>query len=89
MPHPRYSSDEIAERGRALYERDIRDRLDEHDCGKFLVLDIETGAYELDADQLAAVERAREKRPDGPFYVLRVGYPTAFRLGRKALATPC
>lgn len=27
MPHPRYSSDEIAERGQSLYEREIQGSL--------------------------------------------------------------
>ena len=43
MPHTRYSSDEIAERGQALYDRVIRDKLDVSARGKFLALDIETG----------------------------------------------
>ena len=88
MSHPRFSSDEIARRGQALYEREVRDLLDASDRGKFLVLDIETGAYELDRDELAAMKRAQKKHPGGAFYVLRVGHRTAFRLGRRALAVP-
>ena len=49
MPHTRYSSDEIVERGQALYDHDIRDKLDASVRGKFLALDIETGEYEIDA----------------------------------------
>jgi hypothetical protein len=44
------------------------------------------GDYELDSDALTAVHRARAKRPDGAFYVLRVGHSVAYRLGLKALA---
>jgi hypothetical protein len=84
MAHPRYSSNEIAERGRALYEREIQGSLVASDYGKFLVLDIETGEYELDTDGLAAVQRARAK-PDGAFYVLRVGQSAAYRLGLNSL----
>lgn len=86
MAHPRYSSDEIAERGQALYEREVQGSLTAGDVGKFLVLDIETGAYELDTDDLVAVRRARAKRPDGAFYVLRVGHSAAYRLGLRTLA---
>lgn len=85
MAHPRYSSAEIAEKGQALYEREVQGSLLASDVGKFLVLDIETGNYELDTDDLAAVQRARAKRPDGAFYILRVGYPAAYRLGLKSL----
>jgi hypothetical protein len=87
MAHPRYSSNEIAERGQALYEREIQSSLAASDRGKFLVLDIETGQYEFDADGLAAVKRARAKRPDGAFYVLRVGQSAAYRLGLKSLTS--
>ena len=90
MPHPRYSNAEIADRGQALYERAIRDELEPSDRGKLLVLDIETGDYEIDTDDVAAVKRARSKRPEGAFYILRIGSPTVYRLGRKALAvSPC
>lgn len=89
MPHPRYSSTEIADRGQALYDREIRGSLDTGDQGKFLILDVETGDYEIDADEVAAVKRARAKRPDAPFYILRIGRSAAYRLGRKALAPAC
>lgn len=89
MPHPRYSSAEIADRGQALFDRDIRGSLKADDQGKFVVLDVETGNYEIDADEIAAVKRARSKRPDAPFYILRVGHSAAYRLGRKGLAPAC
>ena len=43
MHHTRYSTDEIAERGQALYDRAIRDQLDPSARGKFLALDIRYG----------------------------------------------
>lgn len=89
MPHTRYSSEEIAERGQALFEHEIRDKLDANARGMFLVLDIETGEYEIDADQRAALKRARAKHPDAALYLLRVGYPSAYRLGRKAVTASC
>jgi hypothetical protein len=88
MPHTRYSSDEIAERGQALYDREIRHQLDVSARGKFLALDIETGEFEIDADERAALKRAQAKRPDAALYLLRIGHPTAYRLGRKAVAAP-
>ncbi len=57
MPHPRFSSEEIAEKGQALYDRGIRDKLGPGDRGKYLVLDIETGHYEMDTDQLRPQSR--------------------------------
>ncbi len=87
MPHPRYSSDEIAQRGQTLYEQQIRTKIDESEKGKFLVLDIETGQYEIDVDELAALKRAKVKNPDAALYILRVGYATAYKLGTRGLVT--
>jgi len=86
MPHTRSSSAEIAERGQALYDHEIRDKLDSAVRGKFLVLDIETGEYEIDADERAALRRAQTKHPGATLYLLRIGHPTAYRLGWKAVA---
>jgi len=81
MTHPSYTRDEIASRGQKLYEQQIRAKVDAEHKGKFLVLDIETGEYEIDANELGAVKRAKTKNSDAVLYILRVGYPTAYRLG--------
>ena len=81
MPHPRYSSQEIAERGRKLYEEQLRDKVTPGNIGKFLVIDIETGDYEIDQDEMAALKRVKAKRPDGARYLLRIGHRGAHRIG--------
>lgn len=87
MPHVRYASHEIVRRGQALYDQQIRAKVEESRKGEFLVLDIETGAYEIDASEVAALQRAKVKRPDAALYILRIGYPTAYRVGGQRLAT--
>ena len=87
MSHPRYTSEEIARRGQALYEERLRAAVDARDRGKFLVLDVETGEYELDVDEVAALQRAKRKRPDAVLYILRIGYPAAYRIGRTVSAS--
>lgn len=72
---------EIARRGKEIYEREIQPRLHEADKGKYLFVDIFSGGYELDRDQMVAFERAETKYPHGLFFSLRVGYPAAHRLG--------
>ena len=86
MPHPRYSSDEIVQRGQALYDQQIRTQVEAHHKGKFLVLNIETGEYEIDVNELAALKRAKAKNPDAALYILRVGSSTAYRLGGQSVA---
>jgi hypothetical protein len=81
MPHARYSSEQIVELGEAIYAQKLHDQLEPRQNGKFLALDVETGDYEIDEDKLAAIDRARSKRRDAPLYILRVGYPTAVKLG--------
>ena len=50
-PEPRYSKEEFLRRGQAIYERDIRPQVKAGDEGKFVAVDIETGAYEMDRDE--------------------------------------
>ena len=86
MPHPRYSPNEIVERGKAWYEQQIRDRVEAENRGRFLVINVETGEYVLDDDHLAASDRAAAKYPGAPLYTLRVGYPAVGRIGGRGLA---
>jgi hypothetical protein len=81
MAHSSHVSDEIVERGQALYDQQIRKKVEPQHNGKFLVLDVDTGDYEIDADSYAAYERAAARHPDAPFYLLRVGFPAAVTLG--------
>jgi hypothetical protein len=81
MSHSHYSKDEIADRGKALYEQQVRAQVEPNNVGKFLVIDIETGDYEIDAKELAAFQRAKAKRPDAPLYLIRIGYPAAYHFG--------
>ena len=78
---PRYSKEEFARRGREIYERDIRPRVEAAHSGEYVAIDIETGAYELDPDDYTATERLLIRQPDAQIWLLRVGLPAAYRLG--------
>lgn len=82
MPDAKYSREEVATRGEAIYERDIRPNVESESKGKYLVLDIETGEYEIDQDDLVATKRVMARCPNAVLYGLRIGYPAAYRLGR-------
>lgn len=81
MPYAHYTAEEVAARGEALYEQRIRAQVEAAHTGEFVVVDIETGDYEIDADDLAATKRALAKRPEAVLYGLRIGSLTAYRLG--------
>ena len=79
--HPRYTKEEIATRGKQLYERHIRPEVEAGNTGKYLVIDIESGDYEMDDDKFAASDRANMKHPDGALYAMRIGYRSMGRIG--------
>ncbi len=81
MPYAKYSPQEVATRGEAIYEQSIRPHMEAQHRGEYVVIDIETGEYEVDQSDLAATKRALAKRPDAVLYGVRVGYPTAYRIG--------
>lgn len=87
MPHSRVTSDEIIRRGQLLYEQQIRGKVEAAHHGHYLVLDVETGEYEVDAREMSAWRRVKEKVPDGAFYILRVGFSAAYRIGKTSRKT--
>lgn len=81
VSQPRYSKEEFARRGDEIYERDIRPYVEEGHAGQFVVIDLDTGAYEIDADELAASDRLLANHPDAQVWLTRVGLRYARRFG--------
>ena len=76
---------ELVDRGRAYYDEHLRASLEPQHTGKFLALDVESGDYEVDEDEMAAIHRAQAKHPESLFCVLRVGHRAAHRIGGGSL----
>ena len=81
MQQTRLTGGEIVRRGQALYDQRIRTQVEAGNQGKFLVINVETGEYEMDADDVAAAKRAKTRFPDAPLFSVRIGYPGAYSLG--------
>lgn len=82
MPVPRYTPQETVRRGKEWYENTIRPALDlTRNFGKRLIINIETGDYEVDDDSLAATHRLLAKDPDAQLYGMKVGFPAASKRG--------
>lgn len=81
VSQPRYSKEEFARRGDAIYERDLRPHVEAGNEGKFIVIDIETGAYEIDADELRASDRLLARHPDAQVWLRQVGSRYTRRFG--------
>jgi len=84
MPALQDTGDEVVRRGQEIYERDIRSKVEAGNQGKFLVINIETGEYEMDADDLAAAKRAKARFGNAALFTMRIGHPAAYRLGFRA-----
>ena len=84
-----HDREELARRARDLYERRIREivEADADNEGRFVAVDVESGDYEVADDALMASAGLRRRRPEASVYLMRVGRPTAFRLGGRSLAT--
>jgi len=78
---PHYSKEEFAQRGDELYERKVRPNVDTSDEGKFVVIDIDTGDYEIDFDELDAYDRLIARNPEAQIWVMQVGSRYARRFG--------
>jgi hypothetical protein len=72
---PRYPKEEFARLGKRRFE-EIKDQFTEEDKGKYLVIDIESGDYEVDEDEIEACLRLREIDPDAQLWCERIGYRT-------------
>lgn len=77
--------EEIARRGNEIYQRNIRSQVMPQHKGQFLILDILSGDYEIDADDMSAEERLRARRPDGVLFGLRIGYTSAYTLAGRMI----
>ena len=76
--------DIVASRGQAIYDEKIRKWAEPMDKGKFAVIDVYGGDYEIDVSHSAAVSRLVERYPEVITYTVRIGYPTAFKVGLRS-----
>ena len=72
---------DISAIGRAIYRERILPTLSPADKGKVIFIDIETGGYEIDADECAVMVRFMERFPNAVGWSERVGYPYVHSFG--------
>jgi hypothetical protein len=76
-----YTTEEVVRDGREIYEREVRAQVEASHDGEFVVMDVTTGAWEVDEDDAAASERVLGRNSDAVLYFARVGRRAAYRLG--------
>ena len=70
---PRYDKDEFARRGDDIYERQIKPVIEAGNEGKYVAIDIESGDYEVDVDELVATDRLSARHADAQVWLRRIG----------------
>ena len=76
------SREEVARRAREFYESSIRAQVEvAENIGKMVIIDIETGEYEVDETGLKAAATLRENHPNARLFGIRIGYNVAVSFG--------
>lgn len=72
---------EFSTRAHAIYDAELRHKLEPYEHGRYLALEVETGDYEI-ADRFRdANAQLRERHPlPAMFYTFRIGYPAALKM---------
>jgi hypothetical protein len=78
---PRYSKEEFERRGTELYEQKIRPLVEKGNHGRVVVLDIETGEYQVADDGLEACQPLIARNSDAQLYCIRIGHRAVERFG--------
>ena len=63
-----------------VYDRLVRPVLQLEDEGKYVAIAIESGDFEIDADDYAATGRLQTRRPGARLWLMRTGPSAAYRL---------
>jgi hypothetical protein len=82
----RYDKEEFARRGDEIYDAQVRPHLNADDEGKFAAIDVESGAYEIAADELEACDKLSARIPDAQIWLVRVGSRYLHRFGGRDAA---
>lgn len=79
---PRYSKEEFAHRGQALYAECVRPQVERGNRGRIVAIDIETGEFEVGDDAVTACGRLLARCPDAQPWCVRIGHRAMHRFGQ-------
>ncbi|HEY3246178.1 MAG TPA: hypothetical protein VGM03_22780 [Phycisphaerae bacterium] len=81
LSQPKYSKEEFARRGDEHYNR-IRGLVEPAHQDEIVAIDIESGDWEVDPDEIAACQRLAARHPGAQIWIVRVGRSCVRRYGR-------
>lgn len=67
------SLEEIQKLGEKFYTEELREKLEQEHMGQYVVIDVEQKKYQVEADRLIAIEKARKEFGDKLFYIIQIG----------------
>ena len=70
--------DDIVGRGDAIFRDQLEPHIGHVEKGMFVVIDVESGDYEIGERDVEATSRLMERRPAAMTHAVRIGYPTAY-----------
>jgi len=82
---PRYSKEEFARRGDRIYETQVRPQVEAGNQGKIVAIDIETGAFEVADELLAASKQLSARLPNAQTWFVRIGHLAVDHFGAQSL----
>jgi hypothetical protein len=82
---PRYSKEEHVRRGKEIYERQVRAKVEPTSKGKIVAIDVDSGEYEVAENSLAASQQLLSRCPDAQIWCVRVGSPAVHRFGPRVM----
>jgi hypothetical protein len=77
---------ETAALGKAIFRQRIQPLLGPGEEGRFVVIDVDSGDFEIDDSDLEATLRLKQRRPPGRFFGLRIGHRTGYQIGLQSVA---
>ncbi len=84
LRQPPYGKEEFARRGDEIYDSHVRSLVEAGNHDLIVAIDIETGAWEMDANEMSASKRLEQRCLDAQIWFVKIGssYVRRFGAGR-------
>ncbi|NJM47299.1 MAG: hypothetical protein HC860_15035 [Alkalinema sp. RU_4_3] len=81
IPKLHLPKEEVASRGKAIYEAQVRSQVDPEYLGKVVAIDISIGEFAIGENSLNAADILLTQLPDAQIWFTRVGHRAMHRIG--------
>jgi hypothetical protein len=78
----RRTSEELTRLGLDILRHRIEPAVASGDSGKYVAIDVDTGDFEIDTDDAAAVATLLTRSPHADIWLGRIGEPFTYRIGK-------